>query len=593
MNMPAHRILLKTPEGSLEERLFKSHVVSIGRDESCDIVIKGWHISKRHAEIRFTPKGAHIASQSMMIGVGVNGERIKEYGPLLPKDEIQVGEYSLYVIPAANGAGAARRAEPPRPNVVPLARGAEPPRPNVAPLARGAAPPAPNVVPIARGAAPQTPPPTEDSAPEIPDLYRGWRVKAHVELIRLMDVRRTDITSMTEAELEATVRKMIDVVLGSLADLPRHIRKDLLAEQVLHEAIGLGPLEPLLADESVTEIMVNAHDQIFIERGGRITKSPTHFTDDRSVISAIERIVAPIGRKIDESSPLVDARLKDGSRVNAVIPPLALKGPSITIRKFPKHRLYGEDLLKFGTLDAAMLEFLSFCVRQAKNIIISGGTGSGKTTLLNILSNFIPDTDRIVTVEDAAELRLHQPNLVSLEARPPNSEGKGAIPIRELVKNCLRMRPDRIVVGECRGGEALDMLQAMNTGHDGSLTTAHANSPRDMLSRLEVMVLMAGMDLPVTAIREQIASAIDLIVQQTRFKCGSRKITAITEVTGVESGKIQLQDIFVFEREGYEADGKVKGRYAATGAVPEFLEELREAGVQTPPLAIFGAPADA
>jgi pilus assembly protein CpaF len=339
----------------------------------------------------------------------------------------------------------------------------------------------------------------------------------------------------------------------------------------------------------VTEIMVNAHDQIFAERGGRITKSPIHFTDDRAVISAIERIVAPIGRKIDESSPLVDARLKDGSRVNAVIPPLALKGPCITIRKFPKHRLYGEDLIKFGTLDERMLEFLSFCVLQAKNIIISGGTGSGKTTLLNILSNFIPETDRIVTVEDAAELRLHQPNLVSLEARPPNSEGKGAISIRELVKNCLRMRPDRIVVGECRGGEALDMLQAMNTGHDGSLTTAHANSPRDMLSRLEVMVLMAGMDLPVMAIREQIASAIDLIVQQTRFKCGSRKITAITEVTGVESGKIQLQDIFIFERDGYASDGKVKGRYAATGAVPEFLEELRAAGVKTPALSIFGA----
>ncbi|MDR2788802.1 MAG: Flp pilus assembly complex ATPase component TadA, partial [Candidatus Accumulibacter sp.] len=441
---------------------------------------------------------------------------------------------------------------------------------------------------------PDAPAPREpaEEADEATDAYLEWRVKAHTELIKLMDVRRTDITSMTEAELEATVRMMIDVVLGSLSGLPRAIRRDLLAEQVLHEAVGLGPLEPLLKDESVTEIMVNAHDQIFVEHGGRITKSPIYFTDDRAVISAIERIVAPIGRKIDESSPLVDARLKDGSRVNAVIPPLALKGPCITIRKFPKYRLYGEDLLKFGTLDESMLEFLSFCVLQAKNIIISGGTGSGKTTLLNILSSFIPDGDRIDTVEDAAELRLHQPNLVSLEARPANSEGKGAIPIRELVRNCLRMRPDRIVVGECRGGEALDMLQAMNTGHDGSLTTAHANSPRDMLSRLEVMVLMAGMDLPVTAIREQIASAIDLIVQQTRFKCGSRKITAITEVTGVESGKIQLQDIFVFEREGYDADGRVKGRYAATGAVPEFLEELRDAGIQTPPLTIFGAPAD-
>jgi len=425
--------------------------------------------------------------------------------------------------------------------------------------------------------------------PEAPDSYLEWRIKVHAGLIGLMDVRRTDISAMSEAELESAVRKMIDVAMGSMKELPRHIKRELLAEQVLHEAIGLGPLEPLLEDESVTEVMVNAHDQIFIERGGRLIKSPVSFTNDRAVISAIERIVAPIGRKIDESTPLVDARLKDGSRVNAVIPPLALKGPSITIRKFPKSRLYGEDLLKFGTLDAPMLEFLTFCVLQAKNIIISGGTGSGKTTLLNILSNYIPDTDRIVTVEDAAELKLHQPNLVSLEARPPNSEGKGAIPIRELVKNCLRMRPDRIVVGECRGGEALDMLQAMNTGHDGSLTTAHANSPRDMLSRLEVMVLMAGMDLPVTAIREQIASAVHLIVQQTRFKCGSRKITAITEVTGVESGRIQLQDIFVFARDGF-LDGKVNGRFVATGAVPEFLEELREAGVKTPSMEIFEAP---
>jgi pilus assembly protein CpaF len=590
--MAAHRIILKTPDGGLDERMFEHDRVTIGKDAACDIVIKGLTIGKRHAEIRFTPQGARVTSQNALFGVGINGERIQEYGPLLSKDEIQVGQYSLYVIPAANGANAANGGGEPqngrassRP-VPPPSRPAPVPRPDAPPRAAGNVP--------ARREPPREREPERkpEAEPEPTDAYLEWRILAHAELIRLMDVRRTDITTLTEAELEATVRTMIDVALGSLSGLPPALERERLAEQVLHEAIGLGPLEPLLADESVTEIMVNAHDQIFVERAGRITKSPVHFTNDRSVISAIERIVAPIGRKIDESSPLVDARLKDGSRVNAVIPPLALKGPCITIRKFPKHRLYGEDLLKFGTLDAAMLEFLSFCVLQAKNIIISGGTGSGKTTLLNILSNFIPEEDRIVTVEDAAELRLHQPNLVSLEARPANSEGKGAIPIRELVKNCLRMRPDRIVVGECRGGEALDMLQAMNTGHDGSLTTAHANSPRDMLSRLEVMVLMAGMDLPVTAIREQIASAIDLIVQQTRFKCGSRKITAITEVTGVESGKIQLQDIFVFAREGYEANGKVRGHYAATGAVPEFLEELREAGVKTPPLEIFGAPAD-
>jgi pilus assembly protein CpaF len=613
--MPTHRIILKTPDGLLDERMFEGNTVTIGRDDGCDIVIKGWAIGKRHAEIRFTREGARVFSHSALMGIGVNGERVQEYGPLLSKDEIQLGNHSLYVIPASketqeaneidahkNGYAhpAPERGADTRPRTEPRieprlsARTPEQVHHGAQTAEQGMPPPqVRQALPTAHrqaDAPPQSraaPPP--ETPPEATDFYLEWRKKAHLGLIKLMDVRRTDITTMTETELESTVRLMIDVVLESMRDLPRHIKRDLLAEQVLHEAIGLGPLEPLLEDETVTEIMVNAHDQIFIERGGRITKSPVSFTDDRAVISAIERIVAPIGRKIDESTPLVDARLKDGSRVNAVIPPLALKGPSITIRKFPKHRLYGEDLLKFSTLNEGMLEFLSFCVLQAKNIIISGGTGSGKTTLLNILSNFIPPADRIVTVEDAAELKLHQPNLVSLEARPPNSEGKGAIPIRELVKNCLRMRPDRIVVGECRGGEALDMLQAMNTGHDGSLTTAHANSPRDMLSRLEVMVLMAGMDLPVTAIREQIASAINLIVQQTRFKCGARKITAITEVTGVETGRIQLQDIFVFERDGYTADGKVKGRFTATGAVPEFLEELREAGVKVPALEIFRA----
>jgi len=607
--MPVHRIILKTPDGTLDERMFSGDAVSIGRDDKCDIVIKGWAIGKRHAEIRFAREGARVFSSSALMGIGVNGERVQEYGPLSSKDEIQLGNHSLYVIqassevmqeadevePRRNG----HAAQAPGGRIEPSSR-LEPhlsPRvPDHSPKNAQAAiePTMPRVqtrqsepfAPHAQAVAPSHSPPPE-AASEVPDFYLEWRKRAHTELIKLMDVRRTDITAMSEKELESTVRLMIDVVLESMRDMPRHIKRDLLAEQVLNEAIGLGPLEPLLEDESVTEIMVNAHDQIFIERGGKITKSPVSFTNDRAVVSAIERIVAPIGRKIDESTPLVDARLKDGSRVNAVIPPLALKGPSITIRKFAKYRLYGEDLLKFGTLNEAMLEFLAFCVHQAKNIIISGGTGSGKTTLLNILSNFIPPADRIVTVEDSAELKLHQPNLVSLEARPANSEGKGAIAIRELVKNCLRMRPDRIVVGECRGGEALDMLQAMNTGHDGSLTTAHANSPRDMLSRLEVMVLMAGMELPVTAIREQIASAINLIVQQTRFKCGSRKITAITEVTGVESGRIQLQDIFVFNREGYTAEGKVKGVFAATGAVPEFLEELREAGVKTPALKIF------
>ena len=289
----------------------------------------------------------------------------------------------------------------------------------------------------------------------------------------------------------------------------------------MNEAVGLGALEELLADEAITEIMVNRYDDIYVERDGKLTKTDITFSSDATVMAAIERIVSPLGRRIDESSPMVDAHLKDGSRVNAIIPPVALKGPSLTIRKFSKQKLTHEDLIRFGTIEALMVQFLKMAVEQRCNIVISGGTGSGKTTLLNILSNFIPDGERIITVEDAAELKLNQSHVVALEARPPNLEGKGGIPIRDLVKNCLRMRPDRIVVGECRGGEALDMLQAMNTGHDGSLTMAHANSPRDVISRLEVMVLMAGMELPSRAIREQIASAVDIVVQPLLSHKGS------------------------------------------------------------------------
>jgi pilus assembly protein CpaF len=361
--------------------------------------------------------------------------------------------------------------------------------------------------------------------------------------------------------------------------LPPSIDRQRLLDELRDEAIGLGPLEPLLADPSITEIMVNRADEVFVERGGVLEAWPVVFTSDRAVQGIIERIVAPIGRRIDESSPMVDARLKDGSRVNAVIPPLALKGPSITIRKFSKRKLGSNDLLKFGSASPAMVEFMRVCVEQRKNVLISGGTGSGKTTLLNIMSNFIPLSERIVTIEDAAELQLQHPNLVSMEARPPNIEGKGLVSIRDLVKNSLRMRPDRIVVGECRGGEALDMLQAMNTGHDGSLTTAHANSPRDMLARLEVMVLMAGMDLPVTAIREQVASAVDIIVQQTRFACGMRKVANIVEITGVESGKIQLQEVFAFVQTGIDAAGHTAGHFCGRGVVPEFYEELASIGV--------------
>ena len=386
---------------------------------------------------------------------------------------------------------------------------------------------------------------------------------------------------MSDDQLRADSSLIISEIIESLKEqMPATVDISVLHRNVLNEAVGLGPLELFLEDESITEIMVNNHREIFVEQQGKLTRSAFQFSSDAAVYAVIERIITPLGRRIDDSSPIVDARLKDGSRVNAVIPPLALKGPSLTIRKFPKHRMQFSELVESGTLSEAMVSFLRVCVERRMNIIVSGGTGSGKTTLLNVLSRFIPETDRIVTIEDAAELSLSQPNLVSLESRPANLESKGEIPIRDLVKNSLRMRPDRIVVGECRGGEALDMLQAMNTGHDGSLTTIHANTPRDVLSRLEVLVLMAGMDLPVTAIREQVSAAVDIIIQQQRFHCGSRKITRITEVVGMESGTVQLQDIFRYEQRGVGADHRVSGDFVATGSVPQFYESLRDYGVE-------------
>jgi pilus assembly protein CpaF len=408
----------------------------------------------------------------------------------------------------------------------------------------------------------------------------------HNELIQTLDVRRQDVTRMGDAELREVASKLVDELMGKL-ELPADIARADLARFVLDEAVGLGVLEALLADDSVTEIMVNGVHDIFIERDGQTCRSDIAFSSEKAMMGVIERIVAPIGRRVDESSPLCDARLKDGSRVNIAIRPIALKGPSISIRKFSKRRLTVKDLIQFGSVDAAMVQFLKVCVEQKKNIVISGGTGSGKTTLLNIISNLIPPNERIITIEDAAELKLYHDNLVTLEARPANVEGRGQVTIRDLTRNALRMRPDRIVVGECRGGEALDMLQAMNTGHDGSLTTAHANSPRDMLSRLEVMVMMGGMDLPVMAIREQVASAVQIIVQQARFPCGTRKVTSITEITGMERGVIQMQEIFRFQRLGFYTNGKVRGQFVPCGYVPTFYEELRDFGVEVD-LSIFG-----
>ncbi|AOM83859.1 CpaF family protein [Salisediminibacterium beveridgei] len=359
-------------------------------------------------------------------------------------------------------------------------------------------------------------------------------------------------------------------------------RRTIIAD-LKNDLTGFGPINPLLLDEDVSEVMVNGPDQVYCEKKGKIILSGVTFRDDEHVLNVIEKIVAPIGRRIDESSPMVDARLPDGSRVNAIIPPLALNGPTITIRKFATDPLTISDLVQFGTLTDEMAEFVDACVKARLNIFVSGGTGSGKTTTLNVLSSFIPNDERIVTIEDAAELQLGQDHVVRLESRPPNIEGQGAISIRDLVRNSLRMRPDRIVIGEVRGGEALDMLQAMNTGHDGSLATGHSNSPRDMIARLETMVLLAGVDLPVKAIREQIAGAIDVIIQQSRLKDGSRKIVKITEVQGLEGDVIVLQDIFTYEQRGKDTHGNIIGKLVPTGIRPKFYERLEHAGITISP----------
>ncbi len=363
--------------------------------------------------------------------------------------------------------------------------------------------------------------------------------------------------------------------------IPQGEKPRLIAD-IRDEVLGLGPIEALRKDDSITEIMVNGPRQVFVERMGKLELTDAKFHDTAHLMNIIERILTPLGRRVDESSPLVDARLEDGSRVNIIIPPLSLIGPCLTIRKFSKTPLSVDNLISFGTLDEKMATFLRACVKARINILVSGGTGSGKTTTLNVVSSFIPDGERIVTIEDAAELRLQQQHVVTLEARPANLEGKGAITIRDLVRNALRMRPDRIIVGEVRTGEALDMLQAMNTGHDGSLTTAHANSPRDVLSRLETMVMMSGLDLPERAIREQISSAIDLVVHQARMRDGSRKITYITEVQKMEGTTITTQDIFRFEQTGFDNNGKILGHFVPTGLQPSFLEKFEISGIKLP-----------
>jgi pilus assembly protein CpaF len=409
---------------------------------------------------------------------------------------------------------------------------------------------------------------------------------------RVQDRLINELNPQIDLSNPAKVRKQVEEIFNAILDsesivLSRSERQRLF-ESIAADIIGLGPIEPLLADDEVSEIMVNGPKQVYVEKKGKLIKTDITFTDDEHVMRIIDRIVAPLGRRVDESSPMVDARLKDGSRVNVVIRPLALNGPTITIRKFRKDKLTVQDLVRFGSMSQDMADFLAACVQARLNIVVAGGTGSGKTTLLNVLSSFIPEDERIITVENAAELQLRQEHVVTLESRPPNVEGKGEVTIRDLVINCLRMRPERIIVGECRGGETLDMLQAMNTGHDGSMTTIHANTPRDAVSRIETMCLMAGMDLPARAIREQIASAIHVFVQQSRLKDGSRKVTQITEVAGMEGDVVVLQDIFVFEQTGIDEKGKIVGHLRPTGVRPRFLEKFEALNIFLPPT-IFGS----
>ena len=547
-------IVYQMPGARKKHISVKTERCTVGSGRNNDIVISNKHVAKQHAIIYKDAIGIKIDDLGTMTGTWINRERIISHGPITEMDEVVIGTTRLWIS-------------------MPSQIAHQP------------------ITHTGHNHSQQTDASGHDNNdtgmsknPQTAELdqFQYWSKIVHTHLLQEMDLRRKDVHSMSDEQLRYETEQLINPIMKKIGrEIPGSINIQELRQSVMNEAVGLGPLEKFLEDESITEIMVNNQNEIFIEQAGKLIKSNFRFSSESTVLSVIERIITPIGRRIDESSPMVDARLKDGSRVNAIIPPLALKGPSLTIRKFSKKRLLPQDLVNYGSINDDMVKFLKICVHNRKNIIVSGGTGSGKTTLLNVLSNFIPDSERIITVEDAAELKLTQPNLVTLEARPANIEGRGQVSIRDLVKNTLRMRPDRIVVGECRGGEALDMLQAMNTGHDGSLTTAHANSPRDVLSRLEVMVLMAGMELPVSAIREQIASAVDVIVQQTRFPCGSRKITSITEVVGIESGTIQLQDIFVYKQRGFDANNKVRGEFSSTGFIPSFYEELAEIGYQT------------
>ena len=532
----------------------------IGRLETADIRLPDKRVSRRHAEI-FEENGTiFVQDLESHAGTWKNGIRLSEKTPLAVGDLLKIGDFEFALQPDIAESTAAATAASPSTSPAPAGTGNVPPQPET-----------PRGMPIYTA--------QQDQQSLFTESMMELTKKVQARVLDVLNVSNDAQNNLSNAAMRPQAEFALDQVLREIRhEIPSEVNPAMLRQALLDNLIGLGPLSPLLRDESISEIMINGPDNIFIESKGRQYRTASRFQSESHLQSIIQRIVEPLGRHIDAASPMVDARLEDGSRVNAVIPPLALDGSLVTIRKFPSKKLTVEDLEKFGSLTHGMSMFLQEAVRARRNILVSGGTGSGKTTLLNILSLFIPEKERVITVEDSAELKLYHENLCRLESRPANVEGQGRITIRDLVINTLRMRPDRIIVGECRGAEALDMLQAMNTGHDGSMTTCHANTPRDALSRLENMVMMAGFELPSAAIREQIASAIHLIVQQTRLPDGSRKIVKISEVTGRESGTILMQDIFTFEQEGFDEKFHVIGHHTATGNIPRFIDELRQSG---------------
>lgn len=504
--------LLIVYEDGRRERMQKTVPFTLGRGIECEARVSHWRVARRHLRVTKSQDGYQVEDMGSLYGTRVNGRKFSIHSPLMESDEFIVGPCMIRLFPVI------RHTEPSLCTSTPLAN-----------------------------------PVGDDTKKEISNFstaaYRDIRRELHAGLIKAFDLRRHDIAALSEYALREQAMQCVSGLIHDHASHLSEYQRQELLELVVDEAVGLGVLESLLADPHITEIMVNRFDEIFIERHGRLESSSCQFSGEQAVRGVIERIVFPLGRRLDDASPMVDARLRDGSRINAVIPPIAIRGASMTIRKFSKKGLDLDALVSHGSLCVELAQFLKLCIIKRQNILVSGGTGSGKTTLLNVLANCVPSDQRIVTIEDSAELHIHHPHVMSLEARPENAEGRGAVSLRHLVRNALRMRPDRIVVGEVRGPEALDMLAAMNTGHEGSLTTMHANTARDALSRLETMILSANAGLPLHAIREQMSSAINLIVQQARLPDGRRVVAAVAEIVGMESGCIQMQTLASFDRQ--------------------------------------------